>query len=73
MLERLPAKEAHRRRQRRHRARQAAGTAIYPVELGCAVLQFLVRTHWVAEEDAGNRDRRGAAVKWCLHQGGAAP
>jgi hypothetical protein len=54
--------ELRRRRDARHRQRQRAGIAVYPVELDGDALQLLIRWHWIDEVDAGNRELIGAAI-----------
>jgi hypothetical protein len=38
-------------RARRHRARRKAGRATYQVEVDAAVLDLLVRLHWIEDRD----------------------
>jgi hypothetical protein len=64
MLSRPPdAKSALRRaRKRRYRERCAAGLAVCPVEHDDKMIQFLIETHWLAEGDADDPRKVGAAV-----------
>jgi hypothetical protein len=51
-----------RARWRRYRARREAGLAIAPVIYDAAVLQLLIETCWLAEDDAGDRGKVGIAI-----------
>jgi hypothetical protein len=62
MLERPDIPDRHRR----FRARQRAGRAIYAVELGAEELDFLIRTGWLLESEACDRDAVGAALSRML-------
>ena len=55
---RRPARE----RKRLYRQRQAAGVMTCTVEYDGAVVDFLVRTEWLGEREAGDRRQVGAAV-----------
>ena len=58
MLDRAPIPDRHRR----FRQRRAAGRAVYQVELGGEELEFLIRTHWLLEGEACDRDAVGAGI-----------
>ena len=62
MLHRAPIPDRHRR----FRARRRAGKAIYAVELGGEELEFLIRTRWLQEAEACDRDAVGAALSRML-------
>jgi hypothetical protein len=49
-------------RRRRFRQRQAAGRACYTVELGAAELDFLIRTGWLLDGEASDRNAVGAGI-----------
>lgn len=51
-----------RERVRRYRARQAAGLAIYRVEVGAEVLDMLVRLGWLADGEAGDAAEVARAI-----------
>ena len=59
----LRARDRERRReqQRRHRQRLAGGRRVYLVELDGAILDFLVRLQWLAN-DATDDDREVACA-----------
>jgi hypothetical protein len=58
----LSASSGRRQRQRAYRARLAAGRILVGVEVDAAIVDFLVRLHWLREGDAGSRAKIGAAV-----------
>jgi len=60
--------ERHRERQRRHRQRQREHTAIALVAFDAAVLDGLIRSGWLDEHDAGNRQLVGAAISRLLRE-----
>jgi hypothetical protein len=51
-----------RDRHARHRARRKAGVAVALVEYDGAVLDWLVRLHWLDEASASNRAAVGDAI-----------
>jgi hypothetical protein len=50
------------RRQRRHRALARAGRIVVGVAVGAAVVDFLIRTNWLVERDAADRQQIGNAI-----------
>jgi hypothetical protein len=58
MLERPDIPDRHRR----FRARRRAGKAVYQVELGGEELDLLIRTGWLLDGEACDRDAVGAAL-----------
>lgn len=68
MLARSPQRLRWREKKRRQRAREHAHVASYPVDADGAVLDMLVRNNWLAEADAANRAKVGAAIAKMLHE-----
>jgi hypothetical protein len=48
--------------QRRYRQRQRDGRAVYRVEVDGEVVALLIRTRWLAEADAGDKQAVGRAI-----------
>lgn len=73
MLTRPPDDDDRKRQQRRARDRQryrreAAGLAVAPVEYSRAMVGYLIRWHWLAQCDADNREKVGAAISRALQE-----
>jgi len=49
-------------RQRRYRQRVAGGERVAPAPYDGAVVEFLIRTQWLSECDAGDRRLVGLAI-----------
>jgi hypothetical protein len=54
--------EQERERAKRYRARQRAGRAIVPIEINSAIVNWLVRTHWLPPREAHSRAELAAAI-----------
>jgi hypothetical protein len=57
-----PSDHPPRDRHARYRARVKDGKAIYAVELGGEGVDFLIKTGWLVESEACDRDAVGAAL-----------
>jgi hypothetical protein len=68
VLDRAAASSGRRTRQARYRGRLRAGRILAPVEVDAAVVDFLVRLHWLREGDAASRAQIGAAVGAMLRE-----
>jgi hypothetical protein len=55
-----------REQQRRHRCRLAAGRRAYLVELDGRVIDWLIRTEWLTDAEAGDDGAVGRAVEALL-------
>jgi hypothetical protein len=71
MLDRPPSRQAQRRARRaaqqcRHRARERAGRACYQIELCGEVIDWLIRTRWLDQRQAGDRTEVGRAIEAML-------
>jgi len=60
MLHRLPSAAGLRRR--RYRQRQAAGRAVYLVELSTIEIDWLIRLRWLSETEVSDREAVGRAI-----------
>jgi hypothetical protein len=68
VLERPPdtRRAAARQRQKRHRARQHNGLAVYPVTVSAETIDMLCRLGWLRDCDAGDPQRVSAAISALL-------
>ena len=67
---RRPSRPA-RERKRLYRQRQAAGVVTCMVEVDADVVDFLIRTEWLGEREAGDRRQVGEAVARMLRDSAA--
>jgi hypothetical protein len=76
MLQRLPNSpsraELKALRDRRHRERLRLCRIVVPVEVCEEVLGLVLRLHWLAEHDATDREKIGAAIAAMLRASAAA-
>lgn len=62
MKKRPPPDDRNAAKQRAYRQRVASHEVIAPVRVGETLISFLIRTGWLAERDACNRERIADAI-----------